>query len=108
MQNNSKIVFALLLVGLAAGGVLFYLAASRSGSQTEEATATVITAARESKRGDDDTILTLSYQAGRTVAQARARIDGVHASEYPAGRQVRICYDPDDTSSVRVENGRCG
>ena len=63
---------------------------------------------REVKKGDDDTIITLAYSFAGEGVVSRARIDGVHVSEYPAGRQVVVCYDPDDPTSVRISDGQCG
>ncbi|HEX8640564.1 MAG TPA: DUF3592 domain-containing protein [Allosphingosinicella sp.] len=108
MSRNTKIVIGLLVVLALFLGWLAYTAMAQKAAQTAEATATVVDAERERKRGDDDTIVTLSYEAGGAPAQARARIDGVRMGEYPAGKQVRICYDPSDRSSVRVTDEPCG
>lgn len=108
MGKNAKIVIAIFLVTATVIGAIFYYASVISAAQTAEGMATVIRAEREVKKGDDDTILILSYQAGSGEAQGRARIDGVRMNEYPAGRQLRVCYDPADTSSVRVDDGPCG
>src|SRR3712207_5578507 len=94
MSRNTKIVIALLVVLALFLGWLAYMSMARTAAQTVEATATVVGAERERKRGDDDTIVTVSYDAGGARVQARARIDGVRMEEYPAGRPVRICYDP--------------
>ena len=108
MRRNTKIVMALLLVGAIFLAVIFYYASVRSAAQTAEGMATVIRAQREVKKGDDDTILILSYPTSSGQAQGRARIDGVRMGEYPAGRQLRVCYDPANSSSVRVDDGPCG
>ena len=108
MSKNTKVVIGLLLFGVIVIAAIFYYVAKTRAAQTAEAMAVVVSAERDSKKGEDDTLLTLSYQAGSGQAQARARIDGVRMDEYPAGRQVRICYDPSDTSSVRVSDGPCG
>lgn len=108
MSRNTKIVIALLVVLALFLGWLAYMSMVRSAAQTAEAAATVVNAERERKRGDDDTILTLSYDAAGAAVQARARIEGVRMDEFPAGRQVRICYDPADTSSVTVTDEPCG
>ena len=108
MGRNTKIVMALLLVGAIFLAAIFYYASVRSAAQTAEGMATVIRAQREVKKGDDDTILILAYQTATGPAQGRARINGVRMAEYPAGRQLRVCYDPSDTSSVRIADGPCG
>ena len=107
MARNTRIVIGLLVVGAIVIGALLYFAAARGAAQTAEAMASVVSAEREAKKGDDDTILNLSYPTPTGQARARARIAGVHSEEYPAGRQVRICYDPSDNSSVRVDDGPC-
>ena len=108
MQRNTKIVIALLVVtAIFIAGVLYYGSRIRA-AQTAEAMATVVRAEREVKKGDDDTILILSYPTSSGEAQGRARIDGVRMAEYPAGRQLRVCYDPSSSSSVRVADGPCG
>ena len=108
MGRNTKIVIGLLVVGAIFMAAIFYFASARSAAQTAEAMAIVVRAEREAKKGDDDTILILSYPTGSGEAQGRARIDGVRMAEYPAGRQLRVCYDPSETSSVRVDDGPCG
>lgn len=108
MTRNTRIVIALLLVGAAFMAAIFYLASARSAAQTAEALATVVRSEREAKKGDDDTIVTLSYPTGTGEAQGRARVDGVRMAEFPAGRQVRVCYDPSTTTSVRIADGPCG
>ena len=108
MSRNAKIVVALFVVLAIGLGILFYSASVENAAQTAEATATVLRAEREAQRGDDNTILILSYQAGSAVTEARARVQGVHMDEYPAGRQLRVCYDPANPSSVRLDDGPCG
>jgi Flp pilus assembly protein CpaB len=108
LSRNAKIVIVLLAVLAVFIGAMGYMAAKRDAAQTAEAMATVVRAERERKRGDDDTIVVLSYQAGGAATEARARVDGVRMSEYPAGRQVRICYDPNDPANIRIAEGSCG
>ena len=108
MTRNTKIVIALLLVGAIAIGAIFYFAAARNAAQTAEAMAVVVAAEREEKKGDDDTIVILSYRTESGETQGRARVDGVRMDEYPAGRQVPVCYDPSNATSVRVADGPCG
>jgi hypothetical protein len=108
LGRNGKIVVALMAVLAVFLGAVFYMGAKRDAAQTAEATAIVVKAERERQRGDDNTILTVAYSASGTVAQARARLDRVRMHEFPAGRRVRICYDPNDLESVRVEDGACG
>ncbi len=108
MSKNTKIVIALLAVFAVALGVLAVMAGNRSAGQSAAATATVVEALRERNRGDDDTVVVLSYPAGGATAQGRARVSGVHVEDYPAGRQLPVCYDPKDTASVRIADGPCG
>jgi uncharacterized protein DUF3592 len=108
MSRNTKVVIGLLVVLALFLGWIAYMSMARTAAQTAEARATVVAAERERKKGDDDTILILSYRAGGAATQARARIDGVRMDEFPAGRQVRICYDPADPSSVSVTDAPCG
>ncbi|MCP3734246.1 hypothetical protein M9979_05065 [Sphingomonas sp. RP10(2022)] len=108
MNRNHKIVIGLLVVGAVFVAVMGYLASVRRAKQTAQATATVVATATAAKRGADDTIVILAYRAGTVPAQGRARISGVHTSEFPAGRQVAICYDPADTRSLRIAKGPCG
>ncbi|HYI41175.1 MAG TPA: DUF3592 domain-containing protein [Allosphingosinicella sp.] len=108
MSRNTIIVMALLVLGAVFVGAMVYFASLTRKAQTAEGTATVVRAEREAKKGDDDTILTLSYRAGARVVQGRARVEGVHVDEYPAGRELRVCFDPANPSSVRLEDGSCG
>jgi hypothetical protein len=108
MGRNGKIVIALLAVAAAVIGGTFYYAGTISAAQTAEAVGTVVRAEREVKRGDDDTIVILSYQAGGVETQGRDRVGGVRMHEYPAGRQLPVCYDPANPSSVRIADGPCG
>ena len=109
MARNTKIVIVLLLVGALSTGTLLVMAASRSSAQTVQALARVVTAEREVKKGDDDTIVTLAYANASEEVQGRARVSGVHVEEYPAGRQVVVCYDPANPVSVRLaEDQPCG
>lgn len=107
MSRNTKIVIggiALLAVIL---GLLWCLSAMRIGNQTASAMATVAEVKREAKSGTDDTIVTLSYQAGAATAQGKVRVRGLHLEDYPVGRQVRICYDPANLKSVRIDDKPC-
>lgn len=109
MSRNTKIVLALLAVIVVFVGGLGYWASARRAKQTAAALATVVSAERERKKGDDDTIVNLTFPAaGGGVAQGKARVSGVHLEDYPAGRQIRICYDPADPRSLRVDDGACG
>ena len=108
MGRNGKIVAALLVVVAAVIGATFYYAATISAAQTAEAMAIVIAAEREVQRGDDATIVILSYRAGGVEAQGRDRVGGLRMHEYPPGRQLAVCYDPANISSVRIADGPCG
>ena len=108
MSRNTKIVMALLVLAVVVIGSMVYFASLTRKAQTAEGVATVVRAEREAKKGDDDTILTLSYRAGSQVVEGRARVDGVHVAEYPAGRELGVCFDPANPSSVRVKQGSCG
>jgi hypothetical protein len=107
MSRNTKIVAALLFVGLLAIGAILIAGASRSSAQTVQALARVVKAEREVKGGDDDTIVTLAYSMRSESVQGRARVDGVRLQEYPAGRQVVVCFDSDNPTSVRIADGPC-
>lgn len=111
MSRNTKIVLAILAVGAVAVGLLGYWASVRRAKQTMAATATVIGArweTRTGKRGKDKVIVTVSYSAGTTLAQGNIRVSRSHPERYPAGRAVRICYDPTNTTSIRKDDGPCG
>lgn len=111
MSKNTKIVLAILMLGAVVVGLIGYWASVRRAKQTMSAMATVIGAQREAKsgkRGKDKTIVTLSYRAGAIPAQGRDRVSGFHLEDYPVGRSVRICYDPDDPKSIRMDDGPCG
>ena len=109
MSRNTKIVVILLLVGALAVGAILFMAMRRSSAQTVQALARVVKAEREVKKGDDDTIVTLVYSNRSEGVQGRARVDGVHVDDYPAGRQVAVCFDPENPSSVRIADDRpCG
>jgi Protein of unknown function (DUF3592) len=108
MSRNTKIVIAILAVLAVFVAVLGYWASARRAKQTAMAMATVVSAEREVKKGDDATLITLSYPAGSATVQGKARVNGVHLEDYPAGRQMRICYDPADVKSLRIEDGACG
>ncbi|RYD58120.1 MAG: DUF3592 domain-containing protein [Sphingomonadales bacterium] len=111
MSRNTKIILAILAVGAVFVGLMGYLANARRAGQSVAAQAIVLSAERElpsGKRKKENTIVTLAYAAGTAQAQGRARVDGPHLADYPAGRTVRICYDPSNTSSIRIEEGACG
>lgn len=111
MSTNTKIVLGILMLGAVAVGLIGYWASARRAHQTMAATATVIGAKWEKKtgkRGKDYVLLTLSYNAGTILAQGRARVSRSHPELYPAGRAVRICYDPDNLTSIRQDDGPCG
>jgi len=108
MSRNTKIVIGILAVLVVVVGMLGYWASQRRAKQTAAAVATVAGVERDEKRGDDDTIVTLSYRAGAAMAQGRARVRGVHLEDYPSGRQIRICYDPANVESIRIDDGPCG
>ncbi|MES2989549.1 MAG: DUF3592 domain-containing protein [Pseudomonadota bacterium] len=111
MSKNTKIVIGLLAVCAVFVGLIGYWATMRRAGQSEAVMATVVSAERETgtgKRKKENTIVTLSYLAGSATANGRARVSGVHISEYPAGRSVRICYDPKNTTSIRIDDGPCG
>jgi hypothetical protein len=108
MSRNSKIVIAILAALVVFVGIIAWWAMGRRAKQTAVATATVVSAQREEKRDDDDTLLTLSYSAGSAPAEGKARVHGIHLEDYPAGRRLRICYDPGDTRNLRIDDGPCG
>ncbi len=110
MSRNTKIVIAILVVLAFFVALMGYWATMRRAKQTATAIATVVSAEKETKsgsRGTDNTIVTLSYRAGATMAQARARVSGVRLEDYPAGRTVRVCYDPANVSSLRIDDAPC-
>lgn len=107
MARNTKIVLALvaLLILFVAG--LLVMQARRSAAQTEEAMATVAAAELEVKKGQDDTIVTVEFEPGGAAVRGRARLDGDVRSDYPPGRPVRICFDPANPSSLRIDDESC-
>ncbi len=108
MSRNTKIVIALLVVLAVIVGGLFYLARARAGAQTSAATGTVVSAERTGRAGKYKTYITFSYNAGTVAATGRDFVGGDQVDEYPAGRQLPICYNPADTTSLRIANGPCG
>lgn len=111
MSRNTKIVIALMVLCAIIVGIIGYWAEARRAKQTVATMATVVGAEKESrsgKRGKEHTIVILSYRAGTMTAQGRDRVNGVHLEDYPAGRLLRICYDPDNLKSLRIEDGACG
>jgi hypothetical protein len=108
MSRNTKIVLALVVLGAAAVLAIGLWANARRAKQTATAVAMVVDVTTASRKGQDDTIVTLSYQAGSAAAQGRARVRGVHVQDYPRGRRLPICYDPADTHSLRIAQGPCG
>ena len=107
MSKNTRIVIGILAVLVVFVGALGYWANARRAKQTAAAVATVMSAKQEEKKGTDNTILTISYVAGAETVQAKARVTGVHMAEYPAGRSIRICYDPANLQSLRIDDGPC-
>jgi hypothetical protein len=108
MSRNTKIVLAILALGVVVVGLIGYWASARRAAQTASAVATVVSVKTAARKGEDDTIVSLSYRAGSAAASGNARVRGVHQDAYPAGKQVRICYDPANTKSLRIEDGTCG
>lgn len=108
MSKNTRIVIGLLALGVVILGGFYYLARARAQAQTVAAVGTVVSAKREGRSGKHKTIVTLSYRAGAVEAVGRHRVGGSHEDEYPAGRQLPICYNPADTTSLRIANGPCG
>ncbi|HET9511980.1 MAG TPA: DUF3592 domain-containing protein [Sphingomonas sp.] len=111
MSRNTKVGLALIGVCAAVVGLIgAYVSHIRAG-QTTAATATVISTKLEKKtgkRGKNRLVSTVSYMAATTPAQAKAEVTGTDPAVYPAGRTLRICYNPDDTGSIREDDGPCG
>ena len=108
MQQKAIIVLAVLVAMAASVAGVFYWVSSERGAQTAEATASVISAESEYRNRKHATVVMLSYPTPSGIVQGRARITDVQADEFPAGREVRVCYDPSDTTNVRVTDGPCG
>ena len=108
MKRNTKIVIGLLVVLAVALGAIGYWAMQRKASQTAAATATVVGTEVSGRSGKRSTVVTFSFQTAAGPAQGRDRVRGDHASDYPAGRQLRVCYDPANPNSLRMANGPCG
>ncbi len=111
MHRNTKVVLALLAVGVVVIGLIgLYVSRIRAG-QTTAATATVISTKLEKKtgkRGKNRLVSTVSYLAGAKPVQAKAAVTGTDPAKYPPGRTLHICYNPADTSSIREDDGPCG
>ena len=106
-RSTAKYVLALLAVLAVIVGAIGIWASAKKAKQTASAVATVAGTRIAAKRGTDDTIVTLTFQAGSTAAHGRARVSGVHPEDYPVGRAVRICYDPADVGNLRMDDGPC-
>ena len=108
MSKNTKIVIGLIVLCAVVVLAIGMWANAQRKKQTESAMATVVDARQRSKKGADDTVITLVYGAGAQTGQGKVSDKGVHLERYPRGMQVRICYDPADLSNIRKEDGPCG
>ena len=112
MNKNLKaaLIVAAVLALLVAYGV--YVMKERA-AMTASATGTVLKSEfvpDSESSSSDETRIAYSFDAdGKAVAGSDSISGADRTDEYPAGRTIEICYNPEDPQSSRVNRGGpCG
>lgn len=104
------LIFAMIGVVFAA---LFWMDERRKATMTAEASGTVtgvVLEADDESSSLDQTQVSYRFDAAGTPAEGRTGFPGDKVEEWPAGRTVRICYNPEDpaASEIRDAGTPCG
>jgi hypothetical protein len=104
------LIVALVLAGL---GWLVVDSMRERAAMTASATATVTRVAfdaDEESSSLDETDIDYVFEAGGQKIDASSSLPGDLVKEYPAGKQIAICYQPKSptTSRINPDGGPCG
>jgi hypothetical protein len=58
----------------------------------------------------DETDIDYVFEAGGKAVSASSSLPGDRVKDFPAGKQIAICYQPDEpaTSRINTDGGACG
>ena len=104
------LIFALIGGGIA---LLFWMDDRRKATMTVEGQAVVTGAVLhedDESSSLDETRISYRFEAGSSAFEGISSLPGDKVSEWPAGRIVRICYNPEDpaVSEIRDSGSPCG
>lgn len=106
---------AILIVALVLAGLAWLIVDSmrERAAMTGAATGTVTKSAfdpDEESSSLDETDIDYVFEAGGQKISASSSLPGDRVKDYPAGRQVAICYQPGEpaTSRINTDGGPCG
>lgn len=112
MKKYWKSLLVLFVLAAGLGWFVAHLIAERA-AMTASATATVTRVAfdpDEESSSLDETDIDYRFEAGGRPVTGTDSLPGDRAKDYPVGREVAICYQPDEpaTSRVNPDGGACG
>lgn len=104
------IIVLLVLAGL---GWLVVDTLQERAAMTASATGIVTRAAfdpDEESSSLDETDIDYVFDAGGRKVSASTSLPGDRVKDYPPGRSVAVCYQPDEPATSRIDTGggRCG
>ena len=112
MNKNLKAALIVAVILGALGWYAVHLMNERA-AMTAAATGTVLKAefVRDGESSSlDETRIAYSFGAGGRQLQGSSAISGAdRTADYPAGRTIQVCYDPEEPESSRLnQGGPCG
>ena len=112
VKKHWKAITVVLLV-LAGLGWFAVDAVQERAAMTAAATATVTKVGfdeDEESSSLDETDISYVFEANGRRVNASASLPGDRVRDYPVGRSVPICYQPEQptTSRINTDGGRCG
>ena len=106
---------AILIVAVVLAGLAWFVVDSMQerAAMTAAATATVTKVAfdkDEESSSLDETDIDYAFDAGGQTISASSSLPGDRVKDYPAGKQVAVCYQPKApaTSRINTDGGPCG
>jgi len=104
------LIVALVIAGL---GWLVVDSMKERAAMTAAATGSVTRVALdpdEESSSLDETDIDYVFEAGGRTVSASSSLPGDRVKEFPAGRKIAICYQPEEpaTSRINTDGGPCG
>lgn len=112
MKTWAKLVLVFAAVGAVVAGLIVW-ESNRLAAMTAETQAVVVSATLdpdEESRSLDETDVRYRYTVAGRPYESETALPGDKVADYPAGRTVAICYEPEEplSTNLKRDDGPCG